>query len=237
MPVYSVDAHAPHIVNAIDGCAGPGPREIATGGRDGVVRVWDVRQKDKPVALLEPAVASGDRDRTSRDDQPRPDCWTVAFGDAHNALDRCVVAGFDNGDLRLFDLRTLSERWATRMPRGVCCARFDATASPMNRLLVTMLEGRIAVFDMLAQHPTAGYAFATAQATHGGTVWTGAIMPHNNRIIATGSGSGSLDLWAMCAVTAASRRAAIHAALTRRMRAHHAARIRESDRRRWQMVS
>ena len=53
-----VKAHT-SIVNAIDGAGGQrsgyGPPELVTGGRDGCVRVWDVRQKDAPVAIFEPA--------------------------------------------------------------------------------------------------------------------------------------------------------------------------------------
>jgi hypothetical protein len=34
-----------------------GPPEVATCGRDGCVRVWDVRQHDAPVAAFEPGKA------------------------------------------------------------------------------------------------------------------------------------------------------------------------------------
>jgi hypothetical protein len=40
-----------------------------TGGRDGAVKVWDPRQKDEPVASLEP-----------KDAETARDCWSVAFG-------------------------------------------------------------------------------------------------------------------------------------------------------------
>lgn len=43
----------------MDAIGGPskgyGAPEIATCGRDGAVRVWDVRQRDAPVAAFEPA--------------------------------------------------------------------------------------------------------------------------------------------------------------------------------------
>lgn len=41
---------------------GHGPPEVVTGGRDGAVRVWDVRQADAPVASF-PAEASSDQVR------------------------------------------------------------------------------------------------------------------------------------------------------------------------------
>ena len=37
---------------------------------------------------------------------PTPrDCWTVAFGNSYNEDERCLLAGYDNGDVKLFDLR------------------------------------------------------------------------------------------------------------------------------------
>ena len=58
------------------------------------MRVWDVRQPDAPVAAFEPADASNIRD-----------CWCVAFGNSYNDEERCVLAGYDNGDVKMFDLR------------------------------------------------------------------------------------------------------------------------------------
>lgn len=37
---------------------------------------------------------------------PLRDCWSVAIGNSHNDDERCVLAGYDNGDVKLFDLRT-----------------------------------------------------------------------------------------------------------------------------------
>lgn len=33
------------------------------------------------------------------------DCWCVAFGNSFSDEERCVLAGYDNGDVKLFDLR------------------------------------------------------------------------------------------------------------------------------------
>ncbi len=34
------------------------------------------------------------------------DCWAVAFGGMHNDEERSLLAGYDNGDVKMFDLRT-----------------------------------------------------------------------------------------------------------------------------------
>lgn len=43
----------------------------------------------------------------------------VFSGHAFSDLDRCVCAGYDNGDIKLFDLRNMSVRWETNIKNGV----------------------------------------------------------------------------------------------------------------------
>ena len=76
----------------------------------GSVKVWDPRQKDDPVACMEPA-----------EGETRRDCWCVAFGNSYNDSERCVCAGYDNGDIKLFDLRAMTQRWETNIKNGVRC--------------------------------------------------------------------------------------------------------------------
>ena len=52
----------------------------------------------------------------------RADCRCILFdfpGNAYNPHDRCVCAGYDNGDIKLFDLKTMSLRWDTNVKNGV----------------------------------------------------------------------------------------------------------------------
>ncbi|XP_010772809.1 dynein axonemal assembly factor 10, partial [Notothenia coriiceps] len=111
------------------------------------VKVWDTRQKDSPVANMEPG-----------EGETKRDCWTVALGHAFNDQDRCVCAGYDNGDIKLFDLRNMSLRWETNIKNGVCCVEFDRKDINMNKLVATSLEGKFHVFDMRTQHPTKGFS-------------------------------------------------------------------------------
>lgn len=193
------DAHS-DIINTIDGVAGQsidcGAPEIVTGSRDGKVKVWDVRQKDVPVACM-----------SSEDANVVRDCWAVAFGDSFNALDRLVAAGYDNGDLKLFDLRTMSVRWEANLRNGICGIEFDRKDIRMNKMVVCTLEGGLNVYDMKTQHPSKGFAHVKEKnagrslGSHGvisgskATVWTIRHLPQNRDIFVSGGGTGSIRLW------------------------------------------
>ncbi|KAG6598003.1 putative WD domain-containing protein [Phytophthora cinnamomi] len=79
--------------------------------------IKDVRVPE-PVVTLEPKETDKARD-----------CWTVCFG----------VGGYDNGDIKVFDLRTKSLRWETICQNGVVNVQFDRKDIEMNKFLVTHL--------------------------------------------------------------------------------------------------
>ncbi|GAA6101635.1 dynein axonemal assembly factor 10 [Tachysurus ichikawai] len=185
-PVYSVKGHK-EIINSIDGVGGlgigEGAPEIVTGSRDGTVKVWDLRQKDTPVANMEPM-----------EGETKRDCWTVAFGHAFNDQNRCVCAGYDNGDIKLFDLRNMSLQWEKNIKNGVCSVEFDRKDINMNKLVATSLEGKFHVFDMRTQHPTKGFA-SVSEKTDQSTIWQVRHLPQNRDIFMTTGGAGKLHLW------------------------------------------
>lgn len=41
------------------------------------------------------------------------------LGNSYNTEERVVCAGYDNGDIKMFDLKTMSLRWETNVKNGV----------------------------------------------------------------------------------------------------------------------
>jgi WD40 repeat protein len=189
-PSWSCEAHR-GIVNAIDGVggarAGHGAPEVATAGADGCLRVWDPRQRSAPVASFEPAAGSRARD-----------CWSCAFGDSWNDEERCVAAGYDNGDVKLFDLRAGRLRYSTNLQNGVCGLEFDRRETRLNTLAVSCLEGAFYVIDARTQHPSQGMAACSQQAPSAATLWGAKHSPHNRDLFMLHGGSGCLWLHKYC---------------------------------------
>ncbi len=79
--------------------------------------MWDPRAPDAPAAAFLPAAGG-----------PAPDAWCVAIGNAHSAEERCILAGYANGDIKMFDLRGggAAVRWETNVGKGVCGVQVGA---------------------------------------------------------------------------------------------------------------
>ena len=202
--VFSVEDAHQGIINCIDGIGGAaincGAPELVTGGRDGTIKVWDPRQPTA-VAVITTAEAKGGELNVTRD------CWSVAFGNSYNNEERMITGGFDNGDWKLFDLRTMKEVWSTNVKNGICGMEFDRRDIQMNKLAATTLEGGLYVYDMRTMHPKNGFASVAERdagrslGTNGvisgakATVWCVKHLPQNREIFVSCGGTGSIRLW------------------------------------------
>lgn len=172
-----------------------GAPEFVTGGRDGKVKVWDVRQKNYPVASI------------ASDNYLSRECWSVAFGNCVDTLKRVIAAGFDNGDLKLIDLRNSKVLWEQNLSNGICSIEFDRKNTHMNKMTVTTLEGGLYSFNMKncfrpsndsVSHRPSVDILAPANKiglNYKSTVWLVKHLPQKCNNFITASGEGRLQLW------------------------------------------
>lgn len=187
-------------INAIDGFGGLvtncGPPEFVTAGRDGYIKVWDPRQPKKPVAGVQPVV-------NEREGELPSDCWTVAFGNAFNNQERCVMAGFDNGDIRIFDLRKMKATWGINLGSGVCSLQFNKPNVPTTALVAATQRGSLNLFTKDPERTDKFKWNMTKDASgarNGGTrstrtIWCVRHMPQCDDVFATCSGGGCVRIW------------------------------------------
>lgn len=172
------------IVNAVDACGSggteSGPREIVSASRDGQAKIWDIREH-KPIVVLKQTAT-------------KADCWASAFGNSFNGTDRCVVTGYDNGEVKMLDLRSMRIRWETQLPSGVCHLSFDRKDIQMNKLMASCLDGFLHVFDVRTYHPQSGFANYSHKVTNS-TIWGCHPIPHDRETMGATTGDGSIYIF------------------------------------------
>lgn len=203
--VFEVEAHKGAMVNCVDGVGGGlmvscGAPEIATGSSDGFVKIWDTRQKSDPVACLTPL-------REAKNHFATRECWTVAFGNSFDNDNRVLCAGYDNGDIKMFDLRQMKIVFEENNKNGIVNIEFDRRDIMMNKMAVATLEGGLGVYDLRTRHSEKGFASVwerdagKALGSYGcvqgakSTVWCVRHLPQNREVFASCGGTGTIRLW------------------------------------------
>ncbi|XP_023319603.1 WD repeat-containing protein 92 [Eurytemora carolleeae] len=122
--------------------------------------------------------------------ESKRECWAVGFGNSIGQ-ERMVAAGYDNGEIKVWDLRQMKLIWETSVDNGVCWIEWDRQNIKMNKLTAVTLEGWVHVWDCRNQWKE------SKKKVEGGTstVWVGKHCPDNRDILLTGSGGGLLSIW------------------------------------------
>ncbi|RIA90571.1 WD40-repeat-containing domain protein [Glomus cerebriforme] len=183
-PVISIKAHS-SIINDIDGCGGSitssyGPPELATASRDGTVKIWDIRQKNKPVVKIDSIEgARGPRDT-----------WCVAFGNAWNNEERVVAAGYDSGEVKLFDLKAMSTLSEFKTTSGAVSLEFDRQYTKLNRLTIGSLK-TLEVFEIGNQDKPKPLTMKEQN----DTIWCVRHVPQAPDLFMVSTSSGTVNLF------------------------------------------
>ena len=165
-PVEEVRGAHSDLVHCLAGAGG----RLVTGGREGVVKVWDRRDLRQSVL----SVAGEAREGASR-----PEVWAVDAGEDGDSL----CAGYSNGDVRLFDCRAGRVRWESCLPKGVSSLQLLSG----ERLVAGSVGGSLVLWDLSSDR-------RTEVRLDSSTVWSAVTSPHSESLLAACLGSGSIQL-------------------------------------------
>ncbi|KAI8079094.1 WD40-repeat-containing domain protein [Gilbertella persicaria] len=176
IPLVSFKAHD-SIINAIDSYnQAKEPQELVTASRDGTVKVWDVRQPEKAVLTI-----------TSKETQK--DIWAVAFGQFNGH--KLVAVGYEDGNLKLFDVDGSQYIWQTNVKDGICSIDFNH-----EKLLVSTLSGACLI-DIKTGNATE--IISTSEPAN--TLWSIRHIPQASEYFSVASGDGQISIFNQSSLT------------------------------------
>lgn len=190
-PIYKIKKHS-SLINKVDCRSFKDNKIIVTAGRDGSVGIFDIRTCKETVRLEPNSTTSY-----------IPDCWSVATGNAYtctfgsyekNDNGFSVCAGYDNGDIKYFDMRAMNVEYEVNVNNGVCSLAFDRKEIKQNKLIGSTLEGNIYMFNLDVYNEQQGYGFSKDKVSSG-TCWGTPFLPQNRDIFACLGGDGNLSLY------------------------------------------
>ncbi|KAF9091592.1 hypothetical protein BGX29_010874 [Mortierella sp. GBA35] len=215
VPVWMFRAHE-DVVNCMDGVGSrTGRPEFVTGGRDGTVKLWDMRQDHKASGAAGSAgTALGKPLSTMASLKKQVDghdvwCINMGVGSGGSGKDdgdeMLVVAGYDNGDLRVMDLRMGQAVFETNLLHGVCSVELGRDGSSSS-LVATTLEGSMHTFGLVdGQFKSAGAMAGSdesmteevvnVQSGDDSTLWQARHVPQQPSVFVVTDGGGYIHLY------------------------------------------
>lgn len=94
----------------------------------------------------------------------------------------------------MFDLKMNKLYWESKLENGICCIEFDKKDILMNKLLVTLLEGKFKIYDLTILNDKKGFSHIT-EYIDDSTIWCGKHLPQNKDIFITTNGIGTIQLY------------------------------------------
>ena len=132
------------------------------------MKLWDRRTLEKPILRMSP-----------EDNENKRDCWSVSHSGPDSKL---IAAGFDNGDIKVFDVRATKLLWETSLSRGVSNLNL-IQAGEMTGLVAGNVQGKLYKWNLNSGDSTLSTQLDKS------TVWSTERINEGTLVSAMGSGA------------------------------------------------
>lgn len=105
--------------------------------------------------------------------------------------ERCICAGYSNGDLKMVDLRNGRIRWETNAGFGICSIQYSNKYETMSNLLATGVQSGIKVYDLKKGIEK------KVMSSEKTTIWAGKYLGQDSRYWVTATGMGFVNLYSV----------------------------------------
>lgn len=121
----------------------------------------------------------------------------MAFANAADTAGRCVIGAYENGNLNVYDLRTLKMVANAHTEHRVCSVECHGKYAKMGAVVCGTRQGSLQLyrFDDNLNHICCARQVHQEACAGSKTIWCVRHLPQNADIFGTCDGTGSVRLW------------------------------------------
>ncbi|KAM9950843.1 hypothetical protein ACTFIT_008841 [Dictyostelium discoideum] len=188
IPIWGVKGAHQGSISAIDAYA---DNLVVCGGKDGTIKVYDTR--------IKPNSANDNNGNNSSpistfEQTNKSNCWSICTNDNN------IIAGFENGDLNIYNLKTNSIQSTTKLNGGICSIDSNDRSNILNQFLITTNKSFISIASFNNNNNN-NIEFKDYEINKepNQTIWSGIYSPWNKKdnenIFTIAQGDGSVSMY------------------------------------------
>ncbi|KAN0029737.1 hypothetical protein ACTA71_007873 [Dictyostelium dimigraforme] len=167
IPIWGIKGAHQGCIAAVDAY---GDNLVVCGGKDGSIKVYDTRIKPNSGENSTSTSSISTFEQTNKSN-----CWSICINDSN------IIAGFENGDLNIYNLKTNSIQSTTKLNGGICSIDSNDRSNILNQFLVTTNKSFISTVSFNNNTNNMEYKDYEINKNPNQTIWSGIYSPWNKK--------------------------------------------------------